>query len=403
VTAVAAGTATTAVRKVLVISSTGMRRLLRDRQQAFFVFVFPLLLILALGSVFGDALSGGERLRFGVAAPSGDALAAEVVAALGGHEVEISHFGSAGTLRRAVELGEVEAGIAIPDGYSGRLLAGGDSDIGFVARPGGRGARLRPLAEAAIAPQAVRLQAARFAAEHGTAALGEARRRAAEVEAAQPGVTVRTGTVGDELFPTTLGRFDLGASSQLVLFMFVNGLTAAAVLIQSRQLGVAHRMLATPTSTRVVLAGEMCSRLLVTLFQGVYIMLATTLLFGVDWGSVAGALAVVVAFALVPSAAAVLAGATLANDQQMTAVGVGLGLGLAALGGSMAPLEIFSPTLRTIAHLTPHAWANDAFADLVRDGGGVVDVLPDIGVLLAMAALLTVLATRRLRRTLTAA
>lgn len=96
--------------------------------------------------------------------------------------------------------------------------------------------------------------------------------------------------------------------------------------------------------------------------------------------------------------AGLLLGSVADNDSQAGGIGVGLGLGLAALGGSMAPLEVFPETMRRIAHVTPHAWANDAFADLVRRGRGVTGILPELAVLAAMAAVLLVLAARRLQR-----
>jgi ABC-2 type transport system permease protein len=68
----------------------------------------------------------------------------------------------------------------------------------------------------------------------------------------------------------------------------------------------------------------------------------------------------------------------------------------------MVPLEIFTPSMRTIAHATPHAWANDAFAELVRHGGTIADILPQLGVLLAFAVALLGLAAWRLRIAITA-
>jgi ABC-2 type transport system permease protein len=67
----------------------------------------------------------------------------------------------------------------------------------------------------------------------------------------------------------------------------------------------------------------------------------------------------------------------------------------------MAPLEIFPSTARTIAHITPHAWANDAFSKLLAHGGDLINVLPQIAVLLGFAALAMSVAVWRLRRTLT--
>ena len=77
-------------------------------------------------------------------------------------------------------------------------------------------------------------------------------------------------------------------------------------------------------------------------------------------------------------------------------------LTFAAIGGSMAPLETFPTTMRKIAHVTPHAWANDAFNHLLVNGGGLSSVYFDVAVLCGYAVVLLTLATWRLRRVLTA-
>ncbi len=214
-------------------------------------------------------------------------------------------------------------------------------------------------------------------------------------------MTVRARTVGDELFSENLGRFDVGASAQLLLFTFTTGLASSAVLIRSRRLGVTRRMLSTPTSPGVVLVGEMVGRFTVIGLQGLYIVSATWLLFGVSWGDPVGALALVALFGLVATGAAMLAGSLFRNEQQASSAGVMMALGLGAIGGCMVPLQIFPSTLRAVAHATPHAWANDAFSELVGDNANVVAILPNLAVLAAMAAALLALATWRLRRVIT--
>ncbi len=89
------------------------------------------------------------------------------------------------------------------------------------------------------------------------------------------------------------------------------------------------------------------------------------------------------------------------NDQQAGGAGVVAGLGIAALGGCMIPLEFFSPTMQAVAHVTPHAWALDGFAELVRRDGTIADILPELGVLAAYAAVLVALASWRYRRVIT--
>lgn len=125
------------------------------------------------------------------------------------------------------------------------------------------------------------------------------------------------------------------------------------------------------------------------------------MLFGVSWGDPLATGAVVLLFSLVAAGAGMLIGSVFRNDSQAGGAGVGLGLVLAALGGSMMSLELFPATTRAVAWFTPHAWANQAMAEIVRRGGGVGDVLPELGALMLYAAGLLTLSTGLLRRTLT--
>jgi ABC-2 type transport system permease protein len=135
--------------------------------------------------------------------------------------------------------------------------------------------------------------------------------------------------------------------------------------------------------------------------QAAYIIVATLLLFRVDWGRPTATAAVVLLFCLVAGGAGLLLGAVAKNDSQASGIGIGVALSFAAVGGSMVPLEIFPETMRMVARVTPHAWANDAMAEIVRRDGGVLDVLPQLAALATYAAVLLGLAGWRLQRTLT--
>jgi ABC-2 type transport system permease protein len=178
--------------------------------------------------------------------------------------------------------------------------------------------------------------------------------------------------------------------------------TAAAFVIETRRLGIARRILSTPTSAGTLIAGQLLGRLAVALVQAMIIVLGSMIFFGVNWGDPLGTAAAVSSFCLVGTGVAVLVGSLCSNEHQAQPIGFLLGLGLAALGGSMAPLEVFPSTARTIAHITPHAWANDAFSKLLKHGGDLITVLPQIGVLLAFALAAIALAGWQLRRTLAA-
>jgi len=112
--------------------------------------------------------------------------------------------------------------------------------------------------------------------------------------------------------------------------------------------------------------------------------------------------AVVILYACAGAGAGVLVGTLFRNESQAAGVTLLLGLGLGALGGCMVPLELFPPTMRRIAHLTPQAWGNDAFNRLVAHGAPITGILPQLGALALFAAVLLSLAAWRLRRVLVA-
>ena len=382
--------------KVFAIASTNLRRLFRLRATIFFVIIFPMLLILLLGSTFG----GGSTPGIGVVDREIGPLGEELVDMLDELEdLKVKRYSSEGDLVDAVARDRVSAGLVIPTGYDATLRAGGDVVLRLFMRPGLFA--VRATVEAAVSQQNTLIRSARFAKSEGVASLDDALERAAQAVAGVPGVRVQTTRVGEASSSADLGKFDESASTQLLLFMFMTSLPASVALIETRRLGVARRMFSTPTAARTILAGEALGRFAIALLQGVIIVFGSALIFGASWGDPTGVALILIIFSLVGAGTGMLLGSVFNNDQQAQSVALLLGMGLAALGGSMAPLEVFPDTMRTIAHITPHAWGNDAFSELVLHGGDVADILLELGVLAAFAAVLLTLATWRLRKAIT--
>ena len=386
------------MRKILAIAGSNVRRMLREKSNIFFVFIFPLALILLIGAQFGGDFDPGV----GVWVAEDGVIAASILEELEADDsIELTRFESEDELTSAVERGNVQAGVFLPAGMDDAARSGVVIDVGFITRPDGFGPQLQSVVGSAVSRVMTPVNAAQFATEKTESSFDDALDVALQQAESAPGLTVTTSALGEALFPATLGRFDLGASSQLVLFVFLTALAGSAALILSRQLGVSRRMLSTPTSTNVIVGGEGAGRWAVAMVQGLYIIVVTFILFRVNWGDPLGAALILVTFSAVGAGAGVLMGAIFKNDQQASGIGVVLSLGLAALGGCMFPIELFSPTMQQVAHLTPHAWALDGFAELVRRDGTVLDILPELGVLTAYAAVLLLIASWRLRVVLT--
>jgi ABC-2 type transport system permease protein len=380
------------------IAIANLRRMFRARANLFFVFIFPMLLILVLGATFG----GSATPRLGVVSVRSGPLGAALMRQLDRTpQLRVVPVADPAALLTQVERGNLAAGIVIPPGYDPAVRAGRSVAIRYLARPDQSSQQLGETVRGAVATQAALLGAARFAvSQHAAPTFGAGLARAAQILRSVPSVTVTEATAGSTLFPTTLGQFDVGAWTELLLFLFLTALTGAAALIETRRLGLARRMLATPTSPGAVIAGETLGRVLIASVQALVIILGSALLFGVRWGQPAGVAAVVILYAFVGAGAGTFVGTLFRNEQQATGIALLLGLGLGALGGCMVPLEIFPPTMKRVAHITPQAWGNDAFDKLVGHGASITGILPQLGVLALYAAVLLTLAAWRLRRVL---
>ena len=384
--------------KALEIARVSMLRTFRDRMGLFFIVVLPMILVIVLGMTYG----GMNTARVGVADQDAGALSTALVNDLRTTDVrlELRRYATAAEVRDAVERGFVEIGLAIPSGYGEALRGGGQAQVEVVAQPQSYASAVRTAIDGALARQTALIQAARYAASTTGVSFDAALAAAREHEASVAGVGVTVDTVSE--VTANPNGFAVGAESQVILFMFLTSMTGAAVLITTRQLGITRREFSTPTSVRSIIAGETIGRFVFALFQGGFIVVASAVLFGVDWMDPLASGAIVIAFALVASGAAMLLATLVTNEHQLSAVGPALGMILGLLGGTMVPMEVFPDTIRTLAHVTPHAWAMDAFHRLLLDGGGLADILIEVVVLLGFAFVLLTLAVVRFRRAITA-
>jgi ABC-2 type transport system permease protein len=252
----------------------------------------------------------------------------------------------------------------------------------------------------ALAGEGAVLAAARFVAGDGSvdpeSAVQVARAVAPSVDL--PEIDVQTvGTIR----PEDENAFTRAVFSQLVLFVFVNGMVAAWALVQTRQLGIGRRAMAAPIGAGAFVSGVAGSRVALGLLQSALLLVAGVLVFGVTWGSWPAIALLVLVWAVVSAGAGMLLGALARTPEQAIAIAVPASIALAMLGGTMWSLEFVGPVMRVIGHLTPHAWAMDAWTAIVNDGAGVTGIATELAVLTAIAVVLMAVSARALRRTLT--
>jgi ABC-2 type transport system permease protein len=214
----------------------------------------------------------------------------------------------------------------------------------------------------------------------------------------RPAPKVIESTLGAHGRSKVPSPFAYTSASNLVLFTFVNTLAVGGFLVRTRKLGVTRRMLSTPTSPLTIVAGEALGRLIPAFVQAVGLLAVGTFIFGVQWGDPLGVAAVCVLFVLLSTAAGLLFGTMLKSEDQAITIAAPVGIALGMLGGCMWSLEGVNSAMRIAGHLSPHAWAMDAFLALIYGGVNASEILRPLLVLAGFAAVLTTLATYRLRK-----
>ncbi|MFW2383343.1 MAG: ABC transporter permease, partial [Acidimicrobiales bacterium] len=285
---------------VLVIAANNLRRLVRERANLFFVFALPLLLILVLGLTLGS-----DEPRIGIhieGAMSADAQ--ELIDSLElSQGIEVVLFDGFSEANAELEREDITALVVVPAGYDEALAAGDSAVLEYRVIPASGGFEVQSLVQAVVAEYNATLRAGRVVSQQTGLPMSEATAQVAATDETLARVEVTTVDADGEPY-VDADAVGFVAAQELVLFIFLIAIVAASALIQSRQLGVTQRMLATPATTLQVVAGEALGRYAVAAVQGAFIVGSTALLFGLDWGSWTATAAIVASFSLVATAAA---------------------------------------------------------------------------------------------------
>jgi ABC-2 type transport system permease protein len=191
-----------------------------------------------------------------------------------------------------------------------------------------------------------------------------------------------------------LGQSVPGMGSMFVMFTVFGGMVT---LIHEREDWTLQRLIMMPIGRGQLLGGKITGRFTLGLIQYLIVFavgLAAGLYFGSDLLAI---VFVMLSFTLCVTALSFAIGSRLDSAQQASGLSLLLGITLASLGGAWWPLEIVPEFMQVIGHLSPVAWAMDAYHILIFQGGTFADVWVSVAVLLGMTMLFFVLGTRQFR------
>jgi ABC-2 type transport system permease protein len=187
-----------------------------------------------------------------------------------------------------------------------------------------------------------------------------------------------------------------------VMFVFFIVGMAGESLLREREAGTLRRLIAAPIPKAAVIAGKVLAFTLLVCLQVVVLFGVAHIAFKMPLGNdPLGLVLLTIILGLVASALGMLVASFARSAKQADSVGTILGFVLAGLGGAIAigqfPLTRSDSPMAIVARLTPHSHAIEAFYRLMGEQATLLDILPQLAVLLGMAVLFGAIAVWRFR------
>jgi ABC-2 type transport system permease protein len=402
------------VKKTLAVAWKELQVLIRDRGQLAVLFLMPVMFASVIGSAFGGGTPGIDVYL--VNQDTGP-YSAQIVETL--HEIEalrIEVLDTVGQADKQVADGEALAAIIIPPDFSQKVTAFEPTQIRVIVDPTQQqyGGIIIGIMNEVVTPVTyqgeIQYGIRTIMDESGAFDETDPQIRGA-VEAQTMGVIMtqlaemfenpQITVTGDDLEGVETQSLDNAYSyttpSYAVMFaFFIVGIIAATIMTE-KEGGTFRRLLASPIHRGSIIAGKMLAYILVVGLQVLLVFGVGSAFFDIPLGnSPLGLLLLTLALALAATSLGMLVAALARTRSQVDAVGMVIGIVLGAVGGSIVPIPE-KGFLHLLSQFTPHAHAIEGYLNLMSQGAGVVDVIPQIGLLAGVGVMFFLIAMWRFR------
>jgi ABC-2 type transport system permease protein len=380
--------------KPLSIAVKDIRIIIRDRRAILVLLAMPFVIITILGLALGGMWSGNSGVsRFDIAVVDHDKgeISKEFHDLLTSKDMK-SLFNvqtlEEAEARRLVSNGDLAAAVIIPKNFSKRITLGEDTIMQVLADPGQqvRSGIVRSITDSFAAHVSSIIIATKtpvsILAADGTVPPVQVGVLAKEIAAQarqalnNPQITVRQDGTARNKDITAIQYYSAAMS---VMFILFGAMLGAFSLLDERRNMTLVRLMSSPTSRASILSGKLWGVFLIGILQFTVLVIATRLIFGVKWGnSPLGLVALMVCTVLAATGMTIFIAAIAKTNKSAAAISQIMIQSMAALGGSMMPLQVFPPWMQSISRFTINYWGITGFRNLMLGQGFSAVVTPCI-------------------------
>lgn len=405
------------IKKVLVIAFNALKVTFRDKGNLIWLIIMPIVWTTLIGTMSTTG-GGDERIPVGFL-NSDRGIYGEVFEEILKKEESIKIVamaeGDEDKMRNSVKDTKLSVGLIIPDNFSEKLKVREKVVIEILKSERDSSYFLEELIEKVAERISIDALAANFTVEK----IGE-RRMVLEEEVLEdekekiweeafvkadaffepaPSIGIEYVVLSvekrDENIPMGVEASSPGFA---VMFVMMGVCFAGVAMVQERHNKTLARLLTTPTEKFFLIFGKMLGFFLVGFIQFMILILFGQLVLKVNWGNLPlGVLLLVISYVLSVTGLGTLLSVVVRTSAQAGAFAVLISVVTSMLGGAWWPIEIVPKFMQTIARFTPQYWAINGFNKIITRGFGIIEILPNFYVLLAISAISLLLAIRFFR------
>jgi len=206
------------------------------------------------------------------------------------------------------------------------------------------------------------------------------------------------GTAQEQNTNQSAGMIGPIMAGMMVFFVFFMGANGADSIIREDEQGTLARLFTTPTTISSILGGKFIGIVICLCIQVAVLLLASTFLFGIQWGQPATILLVSLALVAASSGFGLLLMSFVRNSRQTGPVLGGVMMITGMLGGLFTTgIPNLSAAVDKVTLVIPQGWALLSWK-LALSGAGPIQVIVPVLVLLALGLIFFAAGVARFRR-----
>lgn len=187
----------------------------------------------------------------------------------------------------------------------------------------------------------------------------------------QPAITLQAAKSGQEQQAfNPMAYMAPGMALMFLMFTVSNG---GRSILSEQARGTLPRLLVSPTNSAQVLIGKIFGIYVTGVMQMLVLIVACSLLFGIQWGDPLGMLILVLAAVFGATGWGMLITSLVRTPGQVSSIGMAVMLTFGILGGTFIQTSVMPGWFQWFSKITPNAWGLDGFT-ILGLGGSLADL-----------------------------